>query len=498
MVFSNVVQRGPIDVQGKKNENVSMNVRNAGNYTQNLGYADKEKRKNEKRVTELTQKQETMIQKGECSSPRDDTNDKKEKKAKENCLIQFVILHILLKDISKEDFTNTCFSSGFQRAFLSLFREEIEYFAPRLFFNMDKLEKKLNEQEFNEEITMVVFKMFKNQVQQFITTHITMDYDDQMANKFFTEYTLCDAQVFQNILIDKMDSFEKAIVERGLYKRACDIRENERMMQTSGTQLKKQNESSRSRNDTRADGADIKLSNEPELMNEVQSTAAYNVFANDRQHPEQPKFINEGGVDQDVEQRLDKRHLLLFVIENKTTESLNQTLEVENDCLKKNIAKLQKDFSKLEAQSIAFEIALQHKTSTLSEFMIDHILGKDDSSPSSIAKSNIFEHEKESGENVCENATCELQTKIVELEKILTQQTKDFDDVNLELSNRTTKFKAYGYIRNQKKTIKNGQARTRESEEYKKKPKIQSRSQKSQPSVKVVKSWSTKVNKTTK
>ncbi|GKD03411.1 hypothetical protein Tco_1178385 [Tanacetum coccineum] len=38
----------------------------------------------------------------------------------------------------------------------------------------------------------------------------------------------------------------------------------------------------------------------------------------------------------------------------------------------------------------------------------------------------------------------------------------------------------YGYIKNYKNTVKNGQARTRESEEYKKKPKIQSRSQKSQ------------------
>ncbi|GKC58409.1 hypothetical protein Tco_1086007 [Tanacetum coccineum] len=37
-----------------------------------------------------------------------------------------------------------------------------------------------------------------------------------------------------------------------------------------------------------------------------------------------------------------------------------------------------------------------------------------------------------------------------------------------------------GYIRNHKKTVKNGQARTRESEEYKKKPKNQSRSRKSQ------------------
>ncbi|GKF07644.1 hypothetical protein Tco_0041868, partial [Tanacetum coccineum] len=35
----------------------------------------------------------------------------------------------------------------------------------------------------------------------------------------------------------------------------------------------------------------------------------------------------------------------------------------------------------------------------------------------------------------------------------------------------------YGYIRNYKKTVKNEQARTRESEEYKKKPKNKSREQ---------------------
>ncbi|GKD01824.1 hypothetical protein Tco_1172098 [Tanacetum coccineum] len=62
--------------------------------------------------------------------------------------------------------------------------------------------------------------------------------------------------------------------------------------------------------------------------------------------------------------------------------------------------------------------------STLSEFTITHILGKDDSSPSSITKSNISKLEKESGENICENAKCELQTKIVELEKV--------DDSNAE------------------------------------------------------------------
>ncbi|GJT04911.1 hypothetical protein Tco_0839373 [Tanacetum coccineum] len=132
-------------------------------------------------------------------------------------------------------------------------------------------------------------------------------------------------------------------------------------------------------------------------------------------YAEQPKFINEGKVDQDAEQCL----------ENKTTESLNQTLVSENDCLKKTIAKLQPGFFKTRGNKrIAFENSIQHK--------------KEDSSPSS-----TNELEKESGENICDNAKCEFQTKFVELEKVLTQQTKDFDDVKLELSNITAKFEAY-------------------------------------------------------
>ncbi|GKD36000.1 hypothetical protein Tco_1251509 [Tanacetum coccineum] len=57
---------------------------------------------------------------------------------------------------------------------------------------------------------------------------------------------------------------------------------------------------------------------------------------------------------------------------------------------------------------------------------------------------DISELNKGSGENVCDNAKCEFQTKIVELEKVLAKQTKEnSDDVKLELSNRTAKFEAY-------------------------------------------------------
>ncbi|GJZ79950.1 hypothetical protein Tco_0644787 [Tanacetum coccineum] len=99
--------------------------------------------------------------------------------------------------------------------------------------HMDILAKQLNEEEFNDEITMVVFKVFKNQFQYFITQQMSMDYGDKMANHFFTKYTLCDAQSFQNILISQMDSIEKAIVKSRLYKRAHNSRKEERHNQKS-------------------------------------------------------------------------------------------------------------------------------------------------------------------------------------------------------------------------------------------------------------------------
>ncbi|GKE15040.1 hypothetical protein Tco_1422617 [Tanacetum coccineum] len=120
-----------------------------------------ERRKKERHMIELEMlKLEKMTQKGECSNTG---NAQRARQLKNN---------------------------GFHRAFSSLFGEDVEYFSPRLFFNVDKLEKQLNSEEFNEEIAMV------------------------------------------NILISLMDSIKKAIAERGLYKRVHDSRVNERTMQT--------------------------------------------------------------------------------------------------------------------------------------------------------------------------------------------------------------------------------------------------------------------------
>ncbi|GJY59219.1 hypothetical protein Tco_0459111 [Tanacetum coccineum] len=42
-----------------------------------------------------------------------------------------------------------------------------------------------------------------------------------------------------------------------------------------------------------------------------------------------------------------------------------------------------------------------------------------------------------------EKENCVFGSKITHLEKIIAQKTKDFDDVKLELSNKTAKFEAY-------------------------------------------------------
>ncbi|GKB66529.1 hypothetical protein Tco_0927941 [Tanacetum coccineum] len=208
--------------------------------------------------------------------------------------------------------------------------------------------------------------------------------------------------------------------------------------------------------------------------------------------------------------------------ESKTADTVcNDAFEVTQG-LSKRIVELEKDVSKFEAKSIAFEIALQHKSrennslktlqkenenfmaslqlenahlkqtykdlfesvqrSKVETNQCDEVKVKDNFDEietknielehrvaslikenehlkltyknlfDSIKKSrfsNILEKieffKKSPGEkqHLFENKTSVFQIKIDELEKVLTQQTKDFNAVKLELSNRTAKFEAY-------------------------------------------------------
>ncbi|GJV91378.1 hypothetical protein Tco_1539191 [Tanacetum coccineum] len=155
-----------------------------------------------------------------------------------------------------------------------------------------------------------------------------------------------------------MESVKKSIDERELHKREYDTRVNERQIQTTegkidmgkaldaslvntesiGTELKEQDTSIRSGNDAHADDADIRPIYDEEPMGEVQTTAEINVFAIGQQHTEQPKFNNEGEVDQNDE----KCHDTLKSNEAKVKHDID-VIETINIKLEHKVAKLLKE-----------------------------------------------------------------------------------------------------------------------------------------------------------
>ncbi|GJX86712.1 hypothetical protein Tco_0337486 [Tanacetum coccineum] len=214
-----------------------------------------------------------------------------------------------------------------------------------------------------------------------------------------------------------MDSTEKAIVERGLYKRAHNRRENERMIQTQERMIIMVK-----------DKCDVGL-----VVNERSGTQSEKVETNQ---------CDEVKIKFDMDEIETRNIELEYQVASLLKENEHLKLVYKNlfDSIKKS--RVQTQSSNITRHE---EENLRSKLSEFEDKKFDHILGKGDSFPSSIAESNILELEKESREkkNICESAKCELQTKIVELEKVLNQHTKDFDDVKLELPNKTTKFEAY-------------------------------------------------------
>ncbi|GJU65930.1 hypothetical protein Tco_1247765, partial [Tanacetum coccineum] len=131
--------------------------------------------------------------------------------------------------------------------------------------------------------------------------------------------------------------------------------------ESSETESEKQDTSSRSGNDADADNADIRPIYDEEPMAEVQLAAECNIFATGQHYTEQPEIINEGRVDQYNEQCQVKSLMLDSSLDNKTTEFSSQSLESENILLKKTVAQLQKDFSRMEAHCIALELKYQNQ-----------------------------------------------------------------------------------------------------------------------------------------
>ncbi|GJY24482.1 hypothetical protein Tco_0398140 [Tanacetum coccineum] len=224
---------------------------------------------------------------------------------------------------------------------------------------------------------MASFKVLESQFQMFIKSRIYLDGEYVvMTRNYFLQYTQLAIPKLCDTLIQHMESVKKSIDKRALHKREYDRWVNERQMQTtkekvdtskaldaslvdtesSGTESKEQDTSSRSGNDAHADDVDIRPIYDEEPMDEVQPTAEINISATGQQHTEQPEVNNEGEVDQNAEQCHDTCPLPAKLTDNQTTGLSNQSLESENICLKKTVAQFQKDFLRMEAHYVNIEL----------------------------------------------------------------------------------------------------------------------------------------------
>ncbi|GJY24889.1 hypothetical protein Tco_0399615 [Tanacetum coccineum] len=260
--------------------------------------------------------------------------------------------------------------------------------------------------------------------QKFIDSKFTLDYDIQMTDTYFVEYTGLEVQHFRDTLLQHLSNVKKSVVERTCHQRQYERRVNKRQMQTQ----EMQDDSSRLGNDTDADDADIRPIYDEELMAEVQLTVECNIFAIGQQHTEQPEIIVEGRVDQYPETCQVKSHMLDSSPDNQTTEYSKQSLESENILLKETVAQFQKDFSRMEAHCIALELKYQNQS--LKSGQHGQILNE---------TSNKAKIEKEI--DVLETMNIELEHSVATLRKeneTLKQHYKDlYDSIKITRSKTT-------------------------------------------------------------
>ncbi|GJX93941.1 hypothetical protein Tco_0348527 [Tanacetum coccineum] len=158
-------------------------------------------------------------------------------KAKERCMAYFRSLHSHLQVLSKGDLKGTRIEHGFKRAFMSLFGQDADTFTSTMLLNVDQLQKQLDKDEFQEDGSMAAFWVVNNQFQKFIDSKFTLDYDSQMTDTYFVEYTGIEVQHFRDTLLQHLGNVKKSVAERTRHQRQYERRVNKRQMQTQESKI---------------------------------------------------------------------------------------------------------------------------------------------------------------------------------------------------------------------------------------------------------------------
>ncbi|GJZ33331.1 hypothetical protein Tco_0578767 [Tanacetum coccineum] len=134
-------------------------------------------------------------------------------------MAHFKSFHSHLHVLSNQDLKGTRTEHGFKRAFLSLFGQDNETFTSTMLLNVDQLQKQLDVDEFQEDGSMAAFWVINKQFHKFIDSQFTLDYDSQITDKYFAEYTEIKVKKFRDTLLQHMGNVKKSVAERTHHQR---------------------------------------------------------------------------------------------------------------------------------------------------------------------------------------------------------------------------------------------------------------------------------------
>ena len=108
------------------------------------------------------------------------------------------------------------FKMGFERAFTTLFGQDVQTFTDTMILNLDQLRQQLDQEESSKIGSIAAVCVLNKQLQVFIDSKFTSDYDydSQMTKKCFADHTGIEVDMFRDTLLQLMGNVKKYIEKR--------------------------------------------------------------------------------------------------------------------------------------------------------------------------------------------------------------------------------------------------------------------------------------------
>ncbi|GKC56714.1 hypothetical protein Tco_1084312 [Tanacetum coccineum] len=212
---------------------------------------------------------------------------------------------------------------------------------------------------------MAAFWVLNNQFQKFIDWQYFLDYDSEMTEKLFAEYTIIKVKQFRETLLLHMGNVKKSVAERTRYKRQYYRRMKERQMQSRESKVVSSKALDASLVVTECSGT----KSDKHITSSSSGTYITHVVDADIR-PDAPEFCDFFEIN-DLKAQLQAKTTLICNLKNQIKsvkdESNEAKVKHEIDVLETINIELESSVAKLLAENEKLNIENEHLTQTYKE-----------------------------------------------------------------------------------------------------------------------------------